>query len=237
MSKRRSKYPRPKIGGQWVAHQVAMIRVLLGLSLPARRILDCLELQHCHHGGRENGRLVLTYSDIERLCNVSRRCIPRALRDLVSAGLIKIIRPGRRAVAGLRTPSFYQLTYEPTYVDGKPVEPTHDWKTRARPRGTQGHRPRAPRDTALGHPGTPEAPKAGAPRDTDVGVYWGTQGHSYLDLGEEGGGLRAGELGPSPSSPPAPSQEGMGPSASSPSLLSDDQPLPSVTAPSSGRLH
>jgi hypothetical protein len=124
--------PRLKIGGRWVAHQDAMTRVLCELSPSARRILDALEIEHCRHRRLENGRLVCTYTDFERY--VSRSCISRALRELVSAGLIEITRPGRRSYADLRTPSLYRLTFEPTYQDGKAVAPTHDWKQqKARP--------------------------------------------------------------------------------------------------------
>jgi hypothetical protein len=49
--RRRSIYPRPKIGLQFVAHLPAMIRVLRELGLTARRILDCLELEHCRMVG------------------------------------------------------------------------------------------------------------------------------------------------------------------------------------------
>jgi hypothetical protein len=127
--RRRSIYPRPKIGLQFVAHLPAMIRVLRELGLTARRILDCLELEHCRHGGRENGKLICTYDDFER-AGIQRSCIREGLDELVAAGLIKIVRPGRRAYADLRVPSMYRLTYLTTFQDSKWVEATHDWKTK-----------------------------------------------------------------------------------------------------------
>src|SRR5262245_7781192 len=64
-----------------------------------------------------------------------------ALRELVSAGIIEIVRPGRHAYADLRIPSLYRLTFEPTYQDGKAVAPSHDWKQKARSDLTTGARP------------------------------------------------------------------------------------------------
>jgi hypothetical protein len=138
--RRRSIYPRPKIGLQFVGHQPALIRVLRELSLTARRILDCLELEHCRHGGRDNGKLICTYGEFE--CCVQRSCIREGLDELVAAGLIKIVRPGRRAYADLRVPSMYRLTYLTTFQDGKWIEATHDWKKQnSRPNSTTGTRP------------------------------------------------------------------------------------------------
>jgi DNA-binding transcriptional ArsR family regulator len=141
--RRRNKHSaRPKIGGQWVPHQVGMIHLLRRLSLTARRILDTFEIEHCRHGGRDNGRLICTYDDFER-GGAGRSSISRALRDLEDAGIVDI-RRGRRAYADMRVPSEYTLTFEPTYLDGKPIEPTHDWKkqnTRPDSTTTKGGKP------------------------------------------------------------------------------------------------
>src|SRR5262245_2747805 len=225
MSKRRrSKYigPRIKIGGQFIGHQATMIRVLRELSLTAWRILATLEIEHCRHGGRENGKLVSTYDDFE--CHVQRSSIRQALDELVAAGLIEIVRPGRRSYADLRTPSIYRLTYLPTFQNGKWIEATHDWKKQnTRPESTTGTRP----ETTTGNGQLPD--RNPPPREA---IYQAGIHHSYLeDLGEESGGLAA-DLSSLSRSPLAPSQEGMGPSAPSPPI-SD----PIVTTPSSGRLH
>jgi hypothetical protein len=224
MSKRRkTKYNPTKIGGRWVAHQDAMIRILRGLSLTARRILDTLEIEHCRHGGRENGRLVCTYDQLA-LLDIRRASIPGALVELVSAGLIEIVRPGRRSFADLRVPSLYRLTFEPTYVDGKATGPTHDWKQKA-------GRKNEPGTGRKNEPGNGRLPDALAElREAKSRTQ---KRDSYLESGEEGGGGVAERSGLA-TSPLAHLGEGMGPSAPSP--LSDDD-LPSVTAPSSGRLH
>ena len=129
-SRRKSKHgPRLKNVGQFVVHPITLIRVLKDLSLSARRILDTLEIEHCRHGGRDNGELPCTYSDFERY--IQRKTIRPALNELIAAGLIEVTRIGRRAYADLpRTCSLYRVTYLPTFRDGEWAEPTHDWKNK-----------------------------------------------------------------------------------------------------------
>jgi hypothetical protein len=224
--RRKTLTPRPKvkIGGQWVAHQVRMIRVLRGLSLTARRFLDTVEIEHCRRGGRENGRLIVTYSDFERELggNTNRRGIARAVRELEAAGIIKV-RRGRRAFADLRLPSVYTLTFEPTYNDGKAADPTHDWKQKTGGLSTPGA-------GGLLTPGNGQKPGAFSP--LREGESRGPFNPYYLDLGRTGGGGAADLSGPSPP-PQAPPPEGMEPSALS--LPTDE--LPSATRPSSERFH
>jgi hypothetical protein len=122
MSKHRKKStPRLKIGGGWVAHKAALIRLLRGLSLSARPILDTLELEHCRRGGRENGRLVCTYSDFEA-GGTQRSRISSGLRKLEDARVIKVQR-GRRAYADMRIPSIYTLTLLSTYQTARRWSP------------------------------------------------------------------------------------------------------------------
>jgi hypothetical protein len=219
MSKR--KYHGPKLLGQWVPHPAALIRILGKLSLTARRILDTLEIENCRHGGRENGRLVCTYNDFERIVQRSR--IRKALDELIAAGLIEITRVGRRAYADLHSSSLYQLTYLHTFKDGEWIKPTHEWKKqKTRPESTIGTRP----ESTTGNDQLParNPPLQGANYQTGIQ-------HSLIDIGVVGGGLAA-DFSSSPATPPSPS-EGAGPSAPPPP---SDQ-LPSATAPSSGRLH
>jgi hypothetical protein len=224
--RRRSKYsPRLKIGGQWVAHQVALIRTLRELSFTARRILDTLEMEHCRHGGRENGKLICTYTDLKLGADItSSNAIARGLRELERYRLIKIQR-GRRAFADMRFPSVYTLTYLHTYQDGKEVAPTHDWKQKAS----------IPSDTGASIPsdtGTGQKPVSKMTLQGGDSQY--PQRYNHLDLGWKGGGGAA-DFSSLLASPPAHHQEGAGPSAPPPPLPNDEPP--SVTAPSSGRLH
>jgi hypothetical protein len=182
-------------------------------------------VEHCRHGGRNNGKLICTYADFER-GGARRKSIRSALSALTAAGLLEITRPGRRSYADLRFPAMYRLTYLSTYEHGKEVDPTHDWKKqKARgdlPTGARGNLP------------TRNGEKPGAVRPLREPESQGRNDHSYLDLGEEGGGAVA-DYSSLTVSPQAPSQQGAGPSVSPPA--SDGDQLPSVTARSSGRLH
>lgn len=201
---------------------MALIRTLRGLSLTARRILDSLEIEHCGRGGRENSRLLCPYRSLGIFGLTSGTRISRAFRELKSAGLIEIIRPGRRSFADLRTPSLYRVTYLPTFANGKWVAPTHEWKK------TKNQGPNEPRDAVQVEPRTPQKP--GSDRTAPPGESQGQIEPHYLDLGEEGGG----EAADFPKSTPAHPQQGVGHDAPSPASSDDEFPS---TASSSGRFH
>jgi hypothetical protein len=133
MNKRRHrKYlsPRIRIGEQFIAHPVALLKseAWRSLKLAELRILHRLEIEHASHGGRQNGNLPCTRSNFERH-GVRRKNITKALDKLVRLGLVEITVKGRMAYADLRTPSRFRLTYLPTYDEnGAAVPPTHEWR-------------------------------------------------------------------------------------------------------------
>lgn len=138
MSRRR----KTTIDGQFIAHRVAMIEsdAWAGLSLPARRILDRLEIEHAHHGGVENGNLICTYDDFAR-AGVRRQSVADALRELETIGFLEVIQRGRRAAGGFHAPSRYRLTYLHT----KQSNPTDEWRRFTAPnrRGLKSRKPGA----------------------------------------------------------------------------------------------
>jgi hypothetical protein len=216
-----AKRQRLKLKGQWIAHPVGLIHVLSELSLTARRILDTLEIEHCRRGGRENGKLVCTYDDLEN-SGIDRTYIRKALDKLIASGLIEITRVGQRAYADLRSPTLYRLTYLPTFESGKWIEPTHEWKKQ-----------KASAESATGTSGgsaTDNGQKPVAEAPPQEGKASAECATAIYILGVEGGGFAADEYG-LPAMPPSPS-EGAGLNAPPPT-----QQLPSATAPSSGRLH
>ena len=62
------------------------------------------------HGGAENGKLPVTYSDFEKW-GVRADSIAGAIRALEALGLIDITRHGYAGAAEKRAPSLYRLTY------------------------------------------------------------------------------------------------------------------------------
>jgi hypothetical protein len=63
MTKRTKK--QLKINGQYVHHLADLIRspAWQVLSLPARRLLDRIEIEYLRHDGQDNGQLAVTFND------------------------------------------------------------------------------------------------------------------------------------------------------------------------------
>jgi len=114
-----------KIEGQFVPRLVEMIEspAYRVLSLSARRCLDRIEIEHMHHGGRENGQLPITYDHFVEY-GVHRHAIGPALRELQALGFIEITERGVAGNAADRAPNKFRLTY----VYSGRARPTHEWR-------------------------------------------------------------------------------------------------------------
>jgi hypothetical protein len=115
---------RTKIGGQFVAHRIDMLRspAWCALSLSARRVLDRIEIELADHGGADNGKLPVTYDDFEKY-GLHRHAIGPAMREAVALGFVEITEAGRAGNAEFRKPNLFRLTYLPTTV-----APTDEWQ-------------------------------------------------------------------------------------------------------------
>ena len=117
---------RTQIEGQWIAYTLDMITspAWQALSLNGRKILNRLEIEHCKHGGAENGKLPCTYNDFQRY-GVRRGGINPALIEATALGFVATISFGKRAYGDIPgRPSTYRLTYLPAH-DGPA---THEWR-------------------------------------------------------------------------------------------------------------
>jgi hypothetical protein len=122
------------IVGQFVPHRIDLIEspAWRVLSLSARRVLDRIEIEMCHHGGhRENGKLPVTFDDFVRHA-VRRNSVASAIREAVALGLVVVSEQGRGGNAEFRSPNKYRLTYICTEAANPaakyPDPPTDDWK-------------------------------------------------------------------------------------------------------------
>jgi hypothetical protein len=122
------------IVGQFVPHRIDLIEspAWRVLSLSARRVLDRIEIEMCHHGGhRENGRLPVTYGDFERY-GIHCHAIAPAIREVVALGLVVVTEQGCGGDSEFRKASKYRLTYIHTKAANPaakyPDEPTDAWK-------------------------------------------------------------------------------------------------------------
>ena len=122
MSRRHSR-----IGGQFAPRLIGMLEspAYRVLSLSARKVLDRIEIELAHHGGRDNGRLPVTYDDFMEY-GIHRHSVRPAINELIALGFVEITKPGRAGNAEFREPNLFRLTYRP--ADGVRGDGTHEWK-------------------------------------------------------------------------------------------------------------
>lgn len=77
------------------------------------------------NGGTENGKLIVTYDNFAAWGVKNRKTICNALRELETAGFVRVTYAGRVSYGAARNPSQYRLTWIGTW-DGNP--PTNEWK-------------------------------------------------------------------------------------------------------------
>jgi hypothetical protein len=112
------------IGGQFSARTIKMLvspayRVL---SLAAHRVLDRIEIEHANHGGKDNGRLPVTFDQFVEY-GIHRHAIAPAIRELIALGFIEITRQGSAGNAEWRRPNLFRLTYRQSFD----LKPTNEW--------------------------------------------------------------------------------------------------------------
>lgn len=115
-----------KIGGPFAPRLIEMLRspAMRALSLTGRRILDRLEIELGAHGGRDNGRLPVTFADLRKFGIGNRDDIARGLREVCALGFAENTKRGYAGNGEFRSPNLFRLTYLPAF--GK--APTHEWR-------------------------------------------------------------------------------------------------------------
>jgi len=93
---RATRYSGPFVGrlGEMLESPAFMI-----LSGAAQRVLFRLEIELLHHGGNDNGKLVVTFDQFEKY-GVRRKSIASALRELEALGFIEVVEHGCAGNAG-----------------------------------------------------------------------------------------------------------------------------------------
>jgi hypothetical protein len=187
--RRKDLRPRVKIGEQFIAHPVAMLKsaAFRSLKLAERKILDRLEIEHARHGGKRNGDLVCTYTDF-RKHGVRKASISDAIKQLVRRGLIEITKQGRPSYGDLRNPSHYRLTYLSTFQNEVWTDATHEWRCLEKQKARYENVPGARHENVPGKanfPGTKTGLKPKKP-GTKMGLL-------SRSTGRRGGGMRDGE--------------------------------------------
>jgi hypothetical protein len=118
------------ISGQFAPRLIEMLespahRVL---SKSATRVIERIEIELAHHGGKDNGRLAVTLADFERF-GIDRQGISPAIREAVALGFVEVTERGRAGNAEFRRPNLYRLTFRPS--KGQSGDGTHEWRKTA----------------------------------------------------------------------------------------------------------
>jgi hypothetical protein len=116
-----------QISGQFAGRLVAMLEspAYRSLSLAAHRVISRVEIELAHHGGKDNGRLPVTYDNFQEY-GIDRHAIAPAIREAVALGFLEITEAGRAGNAEWRTPNLFRITYRP--AKGVPGDGSHEWR-------------------------------------------------------------------------------------------------------------
>ena len=92
------------------------------MSLSAHRIVARIRIELAHHGGKDNGKLPVTFRDFNEY-GVHWNAIAPAIREAEALGFIRVTQYGRAGNGEFRIPNTFALTHMP--VDEQ--RPTNDW--------------------------------------------------------------------------------------------------------------
>jgi hypothetical protein len=126
MSRRKGFLP------QFVMHPIEMLEsaAYRALSVSGHRILARIEIEHGHHGGKENGKLPVTFDNFEEY-GMSPKSVAPALREVQALGFVIVTKRGRPSKSDFgRHPNHFGLTYirgpAPKFADA-----SNEWKQHA----------------------------------------------------------------------------------------------------------
>jgi hypothetical protein len=123
MSSRRKR--RTIIGGQFAWRLIDMLEspAYQVLSKSGHRVLARLEIEMAHHGGKDNGRLPVTFENFQDY-GIDRHAIAPAIRECEALGFVEITEHGRAGNAEFRSPNKFRITYRET----DQAKPTDEWR-------------------------------------------------------------------------------------------------------------
>jgi hypothetical protein len=125
LGERQGRMSKNKINGVFAPRTILMLQspAMSALSLAGRRILDRIEIELANHGGRDNGRLPVTFANFDKF-GIHRMAIGAGIREACALGFIELTRPGRSGNGAHRTANLFRITYR--NAGGKP--PTDEWR-------------------------------------------------------------------------------------------------------------
>jgi hypothetical protein len=99
------------------------------LSLSAHRLLARIEIEMARHGGFDNGKLPVTYTDFIAF-GIDRDAVAPAIRECEALGFLEVTERGRGGNAEFRQPNKFRLTFRHTDAakSDRCYDPTNDWR-------------------------------------------------------------------------------------------------------------
>jgi hypothetical protein len=118
---------RGQISGQFAPRLVEMLEspAYRALSHSALRVISRVEIELAHHGGKDNGKLPVTYDNFQDY-GIDRHAIGPAIREAVALGFLEITEAGRAGNAEWRKPNLFRITFR--HAKGLPGDGTHEWR-------------------------------------------------------------------------------------------------------------
>ena len=108
----------------WLSIEAMESPAYRALSLSGHRVLARVQIEHAHHGGKENGKLPVTFRDFAKY-GVCTDAIGPAIREVTALGFIRVTEEGRAGNGEWRKPNKFALTHLATADNPKATE---DWK-------------------------------------------------------------------------------------------------------------
>jgi hypothetical protein len=114
-----------RIQGQFDAREITLLEspAFRAASLACRKIMDRLAIELAHHGGKDNGRLPVTYNQFVEY-GIHRDAIGPAIREGEALGLFFVAERGRASAGEFRAPNRFRISYRP--VGSNPA--TNEWR-------------------------------------------------------------------------------------------------------------
>ena len=107
----------------WLSTELLLSCAWRSMSINCYKLIFHLLIEHSQHAGRENGRLLSTYGQLQNY-GLTRNKIRSVIEEAEFLGLIRH-RRGRKVVA-LNQPNSYRLTF---YADDENGYATNEWKS------------------------------------------------------------------------------------------------------------
>ena len=115
------KYLKAEPPFVWISGELLNSPVWRALGLNSMRLINRIMLEHCQHGGIDNGKLPVTHADFEAY-GLTRNFVAAAVQETEFLGLVRCKRGGRFGDA--KKASIYRLTWIGTVE----APATNEWK-------------------------------------------------------------------------------------------------------------